>query len=100
VEYAPVELGGKKYVLPARSVTISQAPVPVVEQAERCPDFHYCLSPTYFHPKDTVVSDTVYHSYHLFRAETRILPTEASDPAGDSPSSSQPQNGTPRLQSR
>ena len=99
VEYAPVELGGKKYVLPARSVTISQAPVPVVEQ-ELSSGQGPRLSPTYFHPKDTVVSDTVYHSYHLFRAETRILPTEASDPAGDSPSSSQPQNGTPRLQSR
>jgi len=96
VEYAPVELGEKRYFLPARSVTISQAPVPVVEQPIRCPEFHNCLSPTYFHPKDTVVSDTVYHSYHLFRAETRILPTDASGSAGNSPSSSQPQDGTPR----
>jgi hypothetical protein len=95
VEYAPVELGGKKYFLPARSVTISQAPVPVKEQ-DRCTGQESCLSPTYFHPKDTVVSDTVYSAYHLFRAETRVLPADASGPAGDSPSSSQPQNETPR----
>jgi hypothetical protein len=98
VEYAPVELGGRRYFLPARSVTISQAPVPVKEQEIRCPDLNYCFPAAYFHPKDTVVSDTVYHSYHVFRAETRILPTDASDPAVDSPSSFQPQNDTPRIQ--
>jgi hypothetical protein len=96
-EYGPVELGGKEYIFPTRSVTISGAPVPVMVQEQNCADFH-CTPSEYVHPKDTVVSDTVYNSYHVFRAETRILPTDASAPAGDSPSSSQPQNRAPRKQ--
>jgi hypothetical protein len=41
-----------------------------------------------------VVSDTIYHSYHVFRSETQILPTDASDP----PAPSQPQNATRKQQ--
>ncbi len=93
VEYGPVELGGKEYFLPARSVTISQASIPIMIQEGNCVDFH-CTPRTYVHPKDTVVSDTVYGSYRVFHSDSR----NASNGSEDSLSSSQPQNGTPRKQ--
>lgn len=96
VEYGPVELGGKEYLLPTRSVTISQAPVHIMIQEGSCGRDSGCAPRLYVHPKDTVVSDTMYGTYHVFRAEMRILPTGASDPVRDSPSSAHPQIGTPR----
>jgi len=89
VEYGPVELGGKQYLLPARSVTVSQAMVPVMVQEGSCVDFH-CAPHSYVHPKDTMVSNTIYGVYHVFRTEARIQP---SDVSGDAPSPSRPQNG-------
>ena len=98
VEYGWVELGRREYLLPAKSVAISVAPVPVMVQEGHCVDSQTCVHGHFAHPKDTVVRDTVYHSYHVFRGETRILPTGISDATGESPSPAQPQNGTPRKQ--
>ncbi len=95
VEYGPVELGGTEHLLPARSVTIFQASIPIVMQEGNCVDLH-CTPRAYVHPKDTVVSDTVYGSYRVFSSDSRILPADASGSRGGSPSSSQPQNATGR----
>ena len=97
VEYGPVELGGREYLLPTKSVSISVAPVPVMVQDAHCTD-GACTHGLFVHPKDTVVRDTVYTSYHAFRGDTRILSTDASDTDDNSPSSTQPQPGTPRKQ--
>ena len=97
VEYGPVQLGGREYLLPMKSATISVAPIPMMVQSDHCVDAA-CVHGLSVHPKDTVISDTVYHSYHVFRGEPRILPTDVSDATGESPSSSQPQNGTLRKQ--
>jgi hypothetical protein len=90
-EYGPVELGGREYMLPTKSVSISVAPVPVQVQEGSCVD-RACLHGLFVHPKDTVVSDTIYNSYHVFRGETRILPGDVSDPAA----TSQPKNDHPQ----
>jgi hypothetical protein len=50
VEYGPVELGGRTYVLPVRSVALSQD-----VQVEW-------------------LNDVIFEDYHLFRASTRVLP--------------------------
>jgi hypothetical protein len=97
VEYGPIELGGREYLLPTKSVSISVAPVPVMVQDGHCTD-GACVHGLFVHPKDTVIRDTVYTSYHAFRGDTRILPTDASDTDDNSPSSTQPQPGTPRKQ--
>jgi hypothetical protein len=89
VEYGPVKLGGKEFILPAHSVTIARHNVPIVDQLPRCPEFHYCMPPTYYHPIDTVVSDTTYRAYHLFRAETHILAEDSTPPPTDSPAPTQ-----------
>jgi hypothetical protein len=98
VEYGSVELGGREYLLPTKSVTISVAPVPVMIQEGHCVDYQTCVHGLFVHPKDTVVRDTVYHAYHVFRGETRVVPTDLSDSSAEPPSPSQPQNGTPRKQ--
>ena len=90
VEYGTIELGGREYLLPARSVTISQASIPIMIQEGNCVDLH-CTPRTYVHPKDTVVSDTIYEAYRVFRSDSR-----ASNGPEGSPSSSQPNNATPR----
>ena len=95
MEYGPVELGGRKYLLPSRSVTISVAPVPVMVQEGHCVD-RSCVHGLFAHPKDTVVRDTVYTSYHAFRGDTRILPGDGSDAGVGSTSSPQPQVGAAR----
>ena len=50
VEYGPVDLGGKTYICPLRSVTL-------VERMD-----------------STWLNDVVFKQYHLFRGEHRILP--------------------------
>jgi len=95
VEYGPVELGGREYLLPSRSVTISVAPVPVMVQEGHCVD-RSCVHGLFAHPKDTVVRDTVYTSYHAFRGDTRILPGDGSDAGVGSTSSPQPKVRAPR----
>jgi hypothetical protein len=95
VEYGPVELGGREYLLPTKSVTISVAPVPVMVQEGHCVETS-CVHGLFVHPKDTVVRDTVYTSYHAFRGDTRILPADASDTGADSTSSAHPHDAAPQ----
>jgi VWFA-related protein len=75
VEYEPVELGGKTYICPSKSVTFSTATSQIFHHD--CP---YTCNPTeVFRPKDTAINDTAYDSYHVFRSEMRILPAESTD---------------------
>ena len=97
-EYSPVELGGREYLLPARSVSISVAPVPVMIQIVHCVDYQVCMHGLFVHPKDTVVRDAAYTAYHALRGDTLILPADVSDKDHDSPSSTQPKNAAPRKQ--
>jgi hypothetical protein len=93
VEYEPVEIGGREYVCPRKSVTITTAVAPVFRQqcwggvnsANGCRPFLTSSA------KDTAINDTEYDpgSYHVFGSEMRILPAESTSqeqkPAGDSP---------------
>jgi VWFA-related protein len=94
VEYQPVEIGGKTYVSPSKSVTITTAIAPIFRQG--CEGgvgvmTTDCTRTEVFQPKDTAINDTVYDSYHVFRSEMRILP-EGNAGQGDRtpPSSSAP----------
>ena len=95
VEYAPVEIAGQQYVCPTKSVSISRAMNRVNVQQGQCVDYN-CRPDAYVYPKDTAVNDTAYHSYHIFRSEMRILPTEDSDVQGVSPQSAPPAATTPQ----
>jgi hypothetical protein len=54
VEYGPVEIGGKTYICPLKSVSISRLESPLKQEL-------------------TQLSDATFGSYHLFRTESRIL---------------------------
>lgn len=62
VEYAPVLLGDHTYVCPVHGVAILKTPV---DSRTRKPGFP---------PVQTYLNDEVFSDYHLFRAETHILP--------------------------
>lgn len=67
VEYGPVEIGGKIYTCPVRSVDLVRFPV---AGTYRSHDNSLSL-PGFL---ETQVNDNSYKQYHLFRAEIRILP--------------------------
>ncbi len=73
VEYGPVEIGGKTYFCPVRSVSISVAQMiqyvgpyltPVARQMQ---------------PLETLLNDVAFEQYHVFRAEARVVAGEEAD---------------------
>jgi hypothetical protein len=66
VEYGPVEIGGKTYMCPVKSVSImtSRSTVFLHEWDEGFRTYG---------PYATTVNDIAYDNYHLFKAESRML---------------------------
>jgi hypothetical protein len=84
VEYEPVEIGGKVYICPRKSVSITTATAPIYRQecAGGVGVMTTDCTPTAARPKETAINDTAYDSYHVFRSEVRIVPDgEAEDKA-------------------
>jgi hypothetical protein len=77
VEYGPVTLGGKTYVLPQRSVSLARQRV-IAGLGEWNEAF------LTWGPYETTVNEFSFTDYHMFRGEGRILP-------GPSPADSPPQ---------
>jgi hypothetical protein len=67
VEYGPVEIGGKTYICPLKSVDLVRFAVVGTVRSD---------TTTLYFPGflKTQVNDNLYKQYHLFRAEIRILP--------------------------
>ncbi|MFP5249242.1 MAG: VWA domain-containing protein, partial [Acidobacteriota bacterium] len=94
VEYGPVELGGETYFCPVRSVSVSVAPTLGGWDAAR-----YTVNQTSFYmthsavvgnnAKDradaqlqSMLNETVFDQYHLFRADMQILTDPGSQAGG------------------
>ncbi len=86
VEYAPIELGGRTYFCPARSVSISLAPASSSDKAARrfnsyggiagiVPEDLLADS-----PMQIMLNEVVFNQYHLFRSESRVLTADNSTP--------------------
>jgi hypothetical protein len=100
VEYEQVEMGGKMYTCPRKSVTITTAiaPTPHYGTCTGSAIETDCTPDRIFTPKDTVIDDTVYDSYRFIRAAPRMQPAESTaqqdtgqedeSPDADTPSSS------------
>lgn len=67
VEYGPVEIGGKTYICPVKSVNLVRFPVTGAVQSGNTTQY----IPGFL---KTQVNDSLYKQYHMFRAEIRILP--------------------------
>ena len=78
VEYGRVELGGKFYMCPVKSVSISQAQAAATNTA---------LSKVQFSPGhlQTLLNDVAFEQYHLFHADAHIMTASEGMPAGPSP---------------
>lgn len=107
VEYAPVEIGAKTYICPARSVALALAPnarklggmlaeaqtsalPPPLENGTTQPLEKASLIQSV--PHQFLLNDIAFRQYHLFRVEARILPNkpEEANANGAGSSVSQP----------
>jgi len=95
VEYGPVEIGGQQYICPTKSVSISRAMEAVPVMSSHCTDFD-CSPAVLTYPKSTSINDANYSSYHIFRAEVRILPPDASESEEAPPPSESPATPAPK----
>jgi VWFA-related protein len=84
IEYGPIEIGGKKYNCPLRSVVIMRArTVRTVALWDQTFDVYA--------PYETLLNDIVYTDYHKFGSEARMLPGfEVVPGAGQSPAKPPP----------
>lgn len=114
VEYGPVQLGGKTYFCPVKSISVSVAPMQGTQQGGAPVNLNQ--TPMYMHgnstvvnnnggvrsdvPLQTMVNEVVFDQYHLFRADVKILAAGNSPPASApgapaSPSIAPPAVATP-----
>jgi hypothetical protein len=90
VEFGGIEIGGKKYICPQRSVVVSRTrPVKPLKVWD--------VDLTVYAPYETLLDDIAFTNYHKFGSEARILPgfevvPEAKPPA---PGTAPPQKGAP-----
>ena len=87
VDYRPVEIGGKTYICPSRSIYFVRG-----RSVRPHNDFLNGYSMVYG-PHISMMNDVSYENYHIFRSESHILATDEPAPEGQqgNPSST----GTP-----
>lgn len=85
VEYGPVELGGKTYVCPVRSISISVART---LRNLQDPSGHFWVS---MGPRQMMLNHVDFENYHLFRAEARVLSGSEERAAGVAADATLPQ---------
>jgi hypothetical protein len=67
VEYGPVEIGGKTYICPVRSVSIAEGRTAIVQQKR--------IKGSSTPGAETILlNDVAFGDYHVFRSESRIVP--------------------------
>jgi hypothetical protein len=74
VEYGPVDIGGKTYICPVKSVAIWRS-----RTVRQLALTDWGLSFRSFGPFATMLSDLTFEDYHIFRAESHVL-TDAPAP--------------------
>ena len=84
VEYGPVEIGGKTYICPVKSVSITTAQM--VQQTER---YAQPLA-NQMQPLKTMLNDVQFDQYHMFRADARVLAADTGQSPGLPPLTSKP----------
>jgi VWFA-related protein len=84
VEYAPVELGGKKYICPVHSVSIA-----VAKSLKRAKDSEGRAYPV-MGPPQMLLNDADFDQYHLFQSEVHVLSAAEERTAGAAPDATLP----------
>jgi hypothetical protein len=78
VKYGVVEIGGKSFICPVKSVALSLLRYLVASTAQ------YASGSG---PVKTFLNDVAFEKYHRLTSEMRILSADSTEPAGDSPAS-------------
>ena len=95
VEYGPVEIGGKTYICPIKSVSITVSPaLPSAASAEMQRYRGKLLDKDNWAAREhlqTLLNDVVFEQYHLFRAAARILTGDSPVAEANQPASSPPE---------
>jgi len=92
VEYAPVDIAGKTYICPVKSISISVAPAAPAQPLDlRHNSFaEEALKSDRSPGLQTMLNDVAFDQYHVFRSEARVLTGDFGsnpDAKGDSPAS-------------
>lgn len=100
VEYGPVELGGKKYFCPLRSISVARAPMQEVQQVDAAVlnngvTFDHIRGEVTNAPLQTMLNETTFDNYHLFRADVQIL-TDDDSKGGSTPNAPTNDSHIPR----
>ena len=74
VEYASVEIGGKNYVCPVRSLSMSIAQEVQFSRGRYQQPLEFAARPL-----KTMLNEVAFEQYHMFRADVRILPESEAD---------------------
>ena len=87
IEYGPVEIGGKSYICPVRSVSISRGRSVAVlsETLNGREKIEWHESFRTYGPYATMLNDITFDSFHMFRADSHMLPGFNPAPEGKSP---------------
>jgi hypothetical protein len=76
VDYSPVEIGGKSYVCPRKSIAISTVTSQLYQPKMSLTGGSFDTFPW---NTVTAINDVSFDRYHLFRAEMRVLPGRDSE---------------------
>jgi hypothetical protein len=84
VEYGPVELGGRTFFCPRKSISVSCAMDQAAQRgamSNGTGTVDYRALAIAEAPKQTMVNEVVFDHYHLFQSESRVVTAENSAPA-------------------
>ena len=79
VEYGPVEIGGKTYFCPLKSISTATG-----QTVQHDPNYNFPLA-NQLQPLKNSLNDTAFSHYHVFRAEARVLASDVADSAPPQP---------------
>ena len=93
IEYGPVEIAGKSYICPVRSVSISRGRSVAVlsETLNGREKIQWYETFRTYGPYATVLNDITFDSFHMFRADSHMLPGFNTAPEEKSPDPVSPQ---------
>lgn len=80
VEYGPVEIGGRTFICPVKSISITKTGKSVFSGRAFQDGNRPKQADSNDGPLMTAINDVVFDHYHQFRSEVRILPADGAGP--------------------
>lgn len=84
VDYGAIEIGGRQYICPVRSISAT-----VAQSVQVDPVYHYALA-NQIQPLKTEMNETAFVDYHVFRSDARIVTQNEANAIGSAPATPAP----------